>query len=48
VLFEKATKSIQERETTKREKEERAQRDALAKYYADEQLRQKASSDKRK
>jgi len=48
VLFEKATKSIQERESAKREKEERAQREALAKYYADEQLSQKAASDKRK
>jgi hypothetical protein len=48
VLFEKATKSIQERQSAKAEKEEREQREALAKYYADEQLAQKAASDKRK
>jgi hypothetical protein len=48
VLFEKATKARQEREAAKVEKEARDRSEALAKYYADEQLRQKAASDKRK
>ena len=48
VILETATKSREERATAKAEKEAREQREALAKYYADEQLSQKAASDKRK
>jgi hypothetical protein len=48
VILETATKSRQERESAKAEKEAREQREALAKYYADEKLAQKAASDKRK
>lgn len=47
-LLEKATKARQERAAAKAEKEAREQREALAKYYADEQLAQKAASDKRR
>ena len=47
-LLEKATKTRQEREAAKAEKEAREQREALEKYYADEQLAQKAASDKRR
>ena len=48
VLLEKATKARQESAAAKAEKEARDRSDELAKYYADEQLRQKAASDKRK
>jgi len=47
-LLETATKSRQERAAAKAEKEARDRSDALAKYYADEQLSQKAASDKRR
>jgi hypothetical protein len=48
VLLAKATKVRQEREAARVEKEERDRAEALAKYYADEQLSQKAASDKRR
>jgi hypothetical protein len=48
VILETATKSRQERAAAKAEKEASDRSEALAKYYADEQLSQKAASDKRK